>query len=395
MGLPLKDVRVLDLSVFVSGPFGTMILGDLGAEVIKIEMPGSGVPGRHVPPYFVDGESSYFISMNRNKKSLTLNLKTDQGREIFYELVKHSDVVLDNFRPGVTDRLGITYDTLKEINPRIIVCSITGFGSTGPAKDMPAFDLIIQARGGIMSYTGEPDRKPVKMGSPIGDLAGALYAVNGILAALYQRKETGRGQRVDISMLDCQLALHIYRAQNYFVGGAIPTPLGTGHTSINPLGTFPTKTFDVVIDCNTQKIFNDMCAAMGHPEMGTDPRFNTLEHRLNNKEVLNAWVREMFLKYTGEELLELLQNRIPIAPINTIDKAFEEPQPLSRNMVVKIDYASRKDLRIVGNPIKLSEVDKEVFKIPPRLSEDTAQILADLLHYSPEKIAQLRQEEII
>ena len=395
MSLPLSDVRILDLTAILSGPYCTLLLGDLGAEVIKIEKPGVGEAGRGMPPYSFEGESAYFIAINRNKKSMTLNLQTTKGREIFYQLVKKSDVVINNFRPGVIEGLQADYDTLKEINPRIICCSITGYGSTGPTKDRPAFDLIIQARGGIMSYTGELGRKPVKMGSPIADLAGGLFAANGILAALHQREQTGRGQNVDISLLDCQISLLTYRAQYYFIGNEIAKPLGSGHGSIHPLRDYRTKTFDIVIDCNTQKIFADLCDAIGAPELAENPKFNSRENRFKNRDELNDILEKTFFTKTGEEWIELLDKRIPIAPVNTIDKALSDPQVLSRSMVAEIDYGNGKRLKTLGNPIKMSEVDQQVFEPPPHLGEDTKHILATVLNYSDEEIAELEREQII
>ncbi len=395
MGLPLSDIRILDLSLIMAGPYCTLILGDLGAEVIKIERPGVGEGARGVPPHYFEGESAYFIAMNRNKKSMTLDLKSAKGKEIFYGLAKSSDVVVDNFRPGVVKKLGVDYDTLKKINPRIICCSISGYGETGPLKDRPAFDLIIQARGGVMSYTGEPGRMPARMGAPMGDLAGGLFAANGILAALYERERTGRGQRIDISLLDCQISLLTYRAQYYFVGNEIAQPVGSGHTSIHPIRAFKTKTFDIVIDCNMQNIFAELCDAIGASDMAVDPKFCSRENRLENKDELYDILEKVFLSKTGEEWLELLDKRIPIGPINTIDKALSDPQILSRNMVVEVDYGNEKKLKILGNPIKMSEVDQEVFKVPPRLGEHAEQILEEILGYSPEEIEELRQGKVI
>lgn len=395
MGLPLSDIRILDLSLIMAGPYCTLILGDLGAEVIKIERPGEGEGARGVPPYFFEGESAYFIAMNRNKKSMTLDLKSKKGKEIFYELAKKSDVVIDNFRPGVVKKLGVDFDTLKEMNSRIICCSISGYGETGPFNDRPAFDLIIQARGGIMSYTGEPGRMSVRMGAPMGDLTGGLFAANGILAALYQRGRTGRGQKIDISLLDCQTSLLTYRAQYYFVGNEIAEPLGSGHTSIHPIKAFKTKTFDIVMDCNTQNIFAEMCEAVGHPDICKHPKFDSRKTRFENKDELYAILEKVFLEKTGEEWLELLEKRIPIAPINTIDKALSDPQTLHRNMVVEIDYGSGKTLKVLGNPIKMSEIDREVFKRPPGLGEHTDVILKSLLNYSPQEIEALKQQKVI
>ena len=395
MGHPLSNVRILDLTLIMAGPYCTLILGDLGAEVIKIERPGVGEGARGVPPYFFEGESAYFIAMNRNKQSMTLDLKSEKGREIFYELTKNSDVVIDNFRPGVVKKLGVDYDTLKKINPRIICCSISGYGQTGPLNDRPAFDLIIQARGGIMSYTGEPGKMPVRMGAPMGDLAGGLFAANGILAALYQRKQTSRGQFIDISLLDCQISLLTYRGQYYFVGNEVAQPVGSSHTSIHPIRAFKTKSFDIVIDCNTQKIFAELCEVIGAPELAENPKFNSREHRLKNKDELYDILEKTFLTRTGEEWLKLLDKRIAIGPINTIDKALSDPQVLSRNMVAEADYGNDKKVKIMGNPIKMSEIDEDVFKAPPRLGEDTDQILTNLLQYSSEEIEELRKLKII
>jgi crotonobetainyl-CoA:carnitine CoA-transferase CaiB-like acyl-CoA transferase len=395
MTLPLSNTRILDLSLIMAGPYCTLILGDLGAEVIKVERPGVGEGARGVPPHFFEGESAYFIAMNRNKKSITLDLKSPKGREIFYELAKKSDVVVDNFRPGVMKKLGVDYDTLKGVNPGIICCSISGYGETGPSKDRPAFDLIIQARGGIMSYTGEPGRMPARMGAPMGDLAGGLFAANGVLAALYQREQTGQGQKLDISLLDCQISLLTYRAQYYFVGNEIAQPVGSGHTSIHPIRAFKTKTFDIVIDFNTQSIFIEFCNVIGNPEMAESPKFNSRENRLKNKEELYDFLEKTFLTKTGEEWLELLDKKVPIGPINRIDKALADPQILSRNMVPEVDYGKGKKLKILGNPIKMSEIDQEVFKAPPRLGEHTEQVLTELLGYSPEEVEELRNQGII
>ena len=395
MGLPLSGIRILDLTAIISGPYGTLILGDLGAEVIKVERPGTGDGGRGTPSYMFEGEGAYFIAHNRNKKSMVLNLDSVKGREIFYGLVKKSDVVVNNYRPGVVQKLQIDYNTLKNVNPRIICCSITGYGETGPFKDRPAFDLIIQARGGIMSYTGELGGKPVRMGAPMGDMAGGMFAAHGIMAALYQREITGRGQAIDVSLLDCQISLLAYRGQYYLTGGEIAEPLGTGHTTVHPQRSFKTKTFDVVIDCNLQGLFNDMCAAMGVPEMGLSPKFDTRQHRLENKDELYDILEKIFMTKTGEEWLEILEKRIPIGPISTVDMALSDPQILSRNMVPEVDYGNGKKLKIIGNPVKMSGAEQEVFTPAPHLGEHTEQILAELLGYSPEAIKELRNQKII
>jgi crotonobetainyl-CoA:carnitine CoA-transferase CaiB-like acyl-CoA transferase len=395
MNAPLSGVRILDLSQMLAGPYGSMILADLGAEVIKIEKPGEGDLARGMPPHFFHGESVYFLSINRNKKSLTLDLKSAEGLQIFYRLVEKSDVVYDNFRPGVLQKLKIDYGSLKKINPRIISCSISGYGQTGPGKDRPAFDLIIQARGGIMSYTGEPGRMPVRMGAPMGDLAGGLFAAQGVMAALYQREKTGVGQQVDISLLDCQISLLIYRGLYYLYAGEIAQPVGSGHVSGVPIRAFKTKTFDIVVDANTDKFFYELCAGMGLQDLISDPRFRTRADRLKNKEVLYAILEERFLEQTGEEWLQILEGRLPVGPINTVDMALRDPQVLRRNMVIEIPHRSGEKMKLIGNPVKLPQAGPETYTPPPALGEHTEIILREILNLTPGEIKHLRDKQII
>jgi len=391
MNFPLSGVRILDLTQILAGPYCTLILADLGAEVIKVERTEGGDAARGTPPHYFEGESAYFLAMNRNKKSVTLNLESEKGKEIFYRLVRVADVAVSNLRPGVIEKLKVDYDTLKGINPRIISCVISGYGQTGPCKNYPAFDLIVQARGGIMSYTGEPGRPPVRMGTPMGDLAGGVFAAHGIMAALYQREKTGTGQKIDISLLDCQISLMIYRGQNYLVAGEIAQPVGSGHISVHPHGAFKTKSFDVVIDLNTQKVFEGFCRKIGRDDLCRNPKFSSREKRYENREELYRDFHQIFLLKTGEEWLALLEEEFPIAPINTVDKALTNPQILIRNMVPEIDYGIRK-LKILGNPIKMSGIEKEVFKAPPKLGEHNAEILQDLLNYSAEDVMNFKRD---
>ena len=348
-----------------------------------------------MPPHFFHDESVYFLSVNRNKKSMTLDLKDPQGLEIFYGLVKVSDVVFDNFRPGILEKLRIDYDSLKKINPRIISCSVSGYGQTGPSKDQPAFDLIIQARGGIMSYTGEPGRMPVRMGAPMGDLTGGLYAAHGVMAALYQREKTGEGQRIDISLLDSQLSLQIYRALYYFYAGEIAAPVGSGHVSAHPIGAFKTRTFDIVIDTNTDKFFQELCNRLGCGKLSSDPRFLTRADRLKNKEALYEILGNIFLQKTGEEWLEILEGSLPAGPINTVDMALSDPQILARKMVVETTHRSGEKMKLLGNPIKMSAAPDTVPLPPPALGEDTDQILRDLLNFSPAEIERYRGKKVV
>ncbi len=395
MAPPIAGIRILDLSQMLAGPYGTMILADLGAEVIKIERPGGGDIARGMPPHFFHGESVYFISMGRNKKSLCLDLKAGEGLELFYRLVRLSDVVYDNFRSGILEKLRIDYETLKQINPRIISCSVTGYGHTGPFKDRPAFDLIIQARGGIMSYTGEPGRMPVRMGAPMGDLGGGLFAVQGVLAALYQREKTGLGQKVDIGLLDCQISLLIYRGLYSLYAGEVARPVGSGHVSANPIRAFHTKTFDIVIDANTDKFFVELCEGLSLQELASDPRFLTRADRLKNKDALYALLDAAFLQKTGEEWLEILEARVPIGPINTVDMALRDPQVRSRNMVVETTHPCGEKMKLLGNPIKMSQRGEEAYDPPPGIGEHTEQILRQLLSLDSSEIQRLRDNKII
>jgi crotonobetainyl-CoA:carnitine CoA-transferase CaiB-like acyl-CoA transferase len=395
MNLPLSGVRILDLSQIMAGPYCTLILGDLGAEIIKVERLDGGDAARGTPPHYVEGESAYFIAMNRNKKSMTLNLESETGKNLFYRLVKIADVVVSNLRPGAIEKLKVDYDTLKTVNPRIISCVISGYGQTGPWKMFPAFDGIIQARGGIMSFTGEPDRPPVRMGAPIGDLAGGMFAAHGVMAALYQREKTGKGQKIDISLLDCQISLLTYRGENYLVAGEIAQRLGSGHVSVHPQGAFKTKTFDLIIDFNTQRVFEGFCNKIGREDLPRNPKFSSREERFKNKDEVNKIFREIFLEKTGEEWLALFEKDFPIAPICTVDKALTSPQILSRNMVVEIDYSKSRKVKVLGNPIKMSGMEKEVFQAPPRLGEHNQEVLRGLLGYSDDEIKKLKEEKYI
>jgi len=393
MGFPLHDVRVIDLTRMIAGPYATMFLGDLGAEVIKVEEPGRGDLSRTSPPHIIKGESAYYISFNRNKKGITLDIKDPEQLEIFYCLVEKSDVVVDNFRPGVLEKLKIDYESLKKVSQKIISCSITGFGSTGPLKDHPALDLIIQARGGIMSFTGERDRMPVRIGVPIGDLTGSLFANQAILTALYQREKTGKGQKIDISLLDCQISLLTYRAQYYFLAGEVPIPVGTEHVSLVPIKAFSTQTIPIVIDAHQDNFFFLLCSIIGREDLIKDPRSFSQEARFNNREFVHNEIQNELLKQPGEKLLELFAGKIPAAPINTVDKTFSDPQVISRNMIVETDHPLLGKINLVGNPMKLSSVEKENFKPPPLLGEHTMEVLTGLLGLSTEKVEKILQKQ--
>ncbi|MBI4639328.1 MAG: CoA transferase [Candidatus Tectomicrobia bacterium] len=388
---PLEGIRVLDLTRVQAGPYCSMILGDLGAEIIKIEPP-EGDLTRRMPPHFYKGESSYFLAFNRNKKSVVLDLKTKDGLQIFYDLVKLSDVVLDNFRPGVMERLNLTYEMLKEINSRIISCSVTGYGETGPYRDKPSYDLMAQALSGGMSVTGEPGRPPVRMGVSMADLAGGMFAVQGILAAYISRQRTGVGQRLDISLLDGQIALMTYLASYYFISGEVPGPQGSGHLSAVPYGAFKTKDSYIVI----AGAWAGLCEVLGIEELATDPRFDTITARVKNKKELEAILSEIFITQTTEEWLKLFDEEgIPASPVNRLDQALADPHVLYRKMILTLEHPLGGTINLAGNPIKMPEVNEESYTPPPLLGQQTEQVLSELLGYSKEKIDRLRNDKII
>lgn len=392
----LKGVRILDLSQYIAGPYGTLLLGDLGAEIIKIENPEGGDLARNLRQYTHKGESAYYLSFNRNKKSLTLNFRNPKATEIFYELVKVSDVVYDNFRSGMLEKFKIDYQSLKKINPRIISCSVTGFGSDSPYKDRPALDLLIQAYSGVMSFTGEPGRPPVRLGIPMGDLNGAMFAVMAVLAALYYRQLTGKGQRLDIGMLDGLVSLMTYRAQYCLMGKEIPEPVGSGHVSAVPIRAFKARDGKyLTIDAAQDKFFQNVCAVLAIAETGKDPRFNSVAARLKNRDALFEILEKKFLEKDRDEWVDLLiKGDVPVGPVNDVAQALADPSVLARNMVVPVDHMGE-EIKMLGNPIKMSEIGEEVFMGAPTLGEHTEHILSGYLGYSKDKIGDLRKEKVI
>jgi crotonobetainyl-CoA:carnitine CoA-transferase CaiB-like acyl-CoA transferase len=392
----LNGVRILDLSQYIAGPYGTLVLGDLGAEIIKIENPDGGDLSRNIRQYTHKGESAYYLSLNRNKKSITLNFRNPKATEIFYDLVKVSDVVYDNFRWGMLEKFKIDYQTLKEINPRIISCSVTGFGSDSPYKDRPALDLLIQAYSGVMSFTGEPERPPVRLGIPMGDLSGAMFAVMAVLGALYYRQVTGKGQRLDISMVDGLLSLMTYRAQYYFLEKVIPEPIGSGHVSQVPIRAFQARDGKyLAIDSGQDKFFQNLCRAMGIEELGRDPRFNSMGARLENRDALYEILGKKFREKDRDDWVDILiKGDIPVGPVNNLAQALDNPSILARNMVVPVTHMGE-EIRMLGNPIKMSELGKEVFEGAPALGQHTGEILGKCLGYSQDQIDHLEKDKVI
>jgi crotonobetainyl-CoA:carnitine CoA-transferase CaiB-like acyl-CoA transferase len=390
----LSNVRILDLSRMLAGPYGSMLLGDLGAEVIKIEEP-AGDFTRTPAQYHMGGIGAYFLAINRNKKSMVIDLTTPQGKEVFHDLVKISDVVFDNLRPTVLKKVGADYETLRRINPRIISCSVSGFGQDGPDRDLPAYDLTIQARGGAMSITGEKDGPPVRMGLPMGDLAGGMFAAFAIAAALFERERTGQGRQLDISLLDCQASLLTYMATYHTIGGLIPKPQGSSHEILTPYQAFKAKDLHLVVACPTEKFWQSLCRALGREDLTSHPHFKDAFQRIVHRQELYQVLGEIFLTKTADEWMEMLRREdVPSAPVNTLDRVMADPQLLHRNMVVEVDHPAGGKFKCVGNPVKASGGD-EVFHHPPALGEHTEEILRGLLDYSSQKIQDLMEKKII
>lgn len=395
-GGPLCGLTVLDLTQFLSGPYATQIMGDLGAKIIKIESP-QGDSTRTMPPHFFNGESAYYLSTNRNKESIVLDLKKPRGQALFQEMVKKADVVLDNWRPGVMNRLGADYPTISKINPRIIACSITGFGQTGPYRERPAYDMIVQALSGGMSLTGEAEGRPVRAGIPIGDLCAGMFGVIGILAALSEREQSGLGQFIDVAMLDVQISMLSYQAVYYFLSQVVPGPQDRGHLSIPTYRSFLAKDgVDVLITAITENMWQSLCKVLERADLLADPRFATSEDRLGNKQVLLPILQQCFLqKESGYWLKHLEETGIPCAPVNTLDRALLDPQVKHRDMVIEVDHPKGGRVRLTGDPLKLSRTQRVQHSSPPLLGQHTESILRDFLGLGPEEVQQLAAEGIV
>ncbi|MCO5066839.1 MAG: CoA transferase [Rhizobiaceae bacterium] len=393
---PLSGIRVLDLTHVLSGPFGTQILGDLGADVIKVEGHG-GEHSRHMQPHFVGEDSVYFLSFNRNKRSVAIDLKSPDGIKLLRRLALKSDVVIENFRPGVLERLGLGQQDLRAEKPELIFCSISGFGQDGPYRDKPAFDMIVQALSGGMSITGEPGGRPVRAGIPLGDICAGLYAVIGILAALIRKKAGGSGEFIDISMLDCQAAMIGYQAAFYLHSGHIPEKQGTTHDSIASYGAFRAADGqEIVIAAWTQAMWHSLCKVMSMPEWADDPRFATSAGRLENREALLSLMQDVFVTREARAWLsDLTEAGVPAAPVNTIDQTVVDPQLKARGMVLELDGPGNRKVTVMGDPIVLAAAPKIAPTYPPRTGEHSRQILEEVLALTRDEIDELVDRQII
>ena len=392
---PLKNLVVLDLTRVLAGPYSAMMMGDFGANIIKIEQPGVGDDSRAFGP-FVGKESAYYMSLNRNKRSMTLNFKEQGARDLFKEMVKKADVVLENYRPGTMEKFGLGYDVLKEINPNLIYAACSGFGETGPYKLKPAYDIIVQAMGGIMSITGPEGGEPTRVGASVGDIIAGLFTTIGVSMALYHRAMTGEGQKIDVSMLDCQVAVLENAISRYLVNGEIPGPIGNRHPSITPFEGFTASDGYVIVGAGNDRLWKKLCELLGKPELTTDPRFVTNGDRTNNQKALKPILDSVFKTKTIDAWLVVLEEAgIPCAPINTVDRVLKDPQIKARNMIVEVEHPVAGKMHIPGVPIKMSQTPGTVEKAAPLLGQHTEEILSEMLGYDNAKVQELREKGVL
>lgn len=390
----LGGIIVLDLTRVLAGPYATMLLGDMGADIIKIEPPVVGDDSRQFGPYIED-ESVYFMSLNRNKKSMTLNLKKEKGKEIFKEMIKRADVVIENYRPGTMEKLGLGYDKLKEINPSIIYAAVSGFGHTGPYSNKAAYDAVIQAMSGLMSVTGQKEGNPTRVGTSISDINAGLFATIGILAALNYRNQTGIGQKVDVAMLDSSVAILENAVSRYLVNQEIPKPSGNRHKSITPFESYKTSDGEIMIAAGNDVLFRKLCQLFGKEEWINDEKFKSNYMRTENVELLEEYITEITVSKTTTEWQILLdQYGIPNSPINTVDKVLENPQIIHREMIQEVEHPTAGKTKILGVPIKLSESPGKIISPSPTLGQHTGEILKDLIGITDEGFMELLDEDI-
>jgi glutaryl-CoA transferase len=371
----LSDVVVVDLSRVLAGPYCTMILGDLGATVIKVEQPGRGDDTRDFGPPYIAGESAYYLGLNRNKQSILLDFSTPEGKERLLKLVTTATVLVENFRPGALERQGLGYEALRAINPGLIYCSISGYGQTGPYALRPGYDFVAQAESGLMSVTGEIDGDPQRVGSPVGDVSAGMFACMSILAALRVRDRTGKGQYIDISLLETTMSLLSNVASNYLISGEEAPRFGNGHPNIVPYQAFRTQDGYVVVSCGNDRLYQALCHLLGREDLAADPRFATNPQRVRNRKELVPVLQEEFLhRKTGEWLPELRAAGIPCGPINTVSQIFNDPHIQARGFVWECEHPKAGRIQLSGSPIHLSETPARLYKAPPLLGEDDEKV---------------------
>jgi formyl-CoA transferase len=400
---PLEGIRVLDLTRILAGPYCTMMLGDLGADVIKVERPGRGDDSRSWGPPFVGepygpypGEAAYFLASNRNKRSITANLKAPEGLEIVRRLARVSDALVENFRGGTLERMGLGYEDLRALNPRLVYCSISGYGRTGPYADRPGYDFIIQAEGGMMGITGPEEGQPYRVGIPIVDITTGMFASTAILAALRARDVTGEGQYVDMSLLDSQVAVLTNVASNYLVGGQGHRRLGNAHPNITPYEAFRARDKWFALAVGNEGQWAILCSVIERPDLKDDPRFADNSSRVANRAALREMLDGAFARRNAAAwLAEFREAGLPCGPINTIPEVFQHPQAEARELVQAAEHPTAGTVRFPGFPYKFSETPAAIRRPPPRLGEHTEEVLRDLLGYSAEEVSVLREQGVL
>ena len=394
MAAALDSIKVVDLTRTLAGPFCTMLMGDMGADVVKIEEPTHGDETRDWTP-FVNGESTQFLTFNRNKRSLAIDLKDPEGLKIVRDLAGDADVMIESFRAGTLDRLGLGYEEIKKINPGVVYCSISGYGRTGPMADMPGYDLLIQAYSGLMSLTGDPDGSPLRIGFSLVDLFTGMMAYGTVLTALRQRDQTGKGQWVEAALLDGQVAALSYHATGFMSTGVEPTRMGSGHPSLVPYQSFSSSNGQFIIGCANQGLWERMCQAIGQESMLDDPRYTTNTDRVEHRAECVGTLDELFKQNTTDHWVGLIvEAGVPCGPINTVSEVVSNPQVLARNMIAKVQHPNVPNLRFPNSPLKLTDSPSTIRRVPPLLGQHNEEVLAEA-GYSPEKIADLKDRGVI
>lgn len=394
---PLLDgIRIIDLTRVLAGPYCTQMLGDLGADVIKIEAPERGDDTRHWGPPYTGGEAAYFLSANRNKRSLTLDLKQEKAQQILRGLIRQGDVLVENFKSGTLEKWGLDYETLQQLRPGLIYCTITGYGYTGPYSDRPGYDFMVQAMGGFMSVSGPAEGDPTRAGIAIADLATGMFAVSAILAALFARERTGQGQRIDMSLLDSQVALMSYVASNYLVSGEMPRRYGNGHPNIVPYQEFKARDGYFAFACGNDLQWRKFCQAVGQEGWTTDERYATNSARVKNRQEVVAMLNELFATRDALDWMALCEEiGIPSAPINTMDRVFADPQVQARGLKMEVAHPTAVSVPLLASPLNIPTSPTTVRYPPPLLGQHTAEILHDFLGYDDEAIEALRREKVV
>ena len=394
MAAALDKIKVVDLTRTLAGPFCTMLMGDMGAEVIKVEEPTGGDETRKWTP-FVNGESTQFLTFNRNKRSLSVNLKEREGLKIVQDLAADADVMIESFRAGTLDRLGLGYEAIKKTNPGVVYCSISGYGRTGPMADMPGYDLLIQAYSGLMSLTGDPEGSPLRIGFSLVDLFTGMMAYGTILTALRQRDQTGKGQWVESALLDGQVAALSYHATGFMGTGVEPKRMGSGHPSLVPYQSFSASDGQFIIGCANQGLWERMCRAIGQDAMLDDPRYTTNTDRVEHRAECVGELSALFAQKTTAHWVDLIvEAGVPCGPINTVADVVSNPQVLARNMIAEVDHPNIPNLKFPGSPLKLTDSPATIRRVPPMLGQHNEEILEEA-GYSLEKIADLKERGVL